>query len=144
MVLVTQHKHEDQAKYLRYHRSVYLPAHVARAAREFLPPALTPLKLSFHYREIQAERKLPIVLYMPLTYEIIDVTVVRDTRAIYRVMVRFHWNKRSDFAMVLEGDWELVTGFWQNPKDTHVTLDLTPYEKGEDEARRQSRPDDQT
>lgn len=125
-------EHEDRDRYLRYHCQVYMPPSVREAAEEFLPPGMTPLPLSKHYQEMMEERKLPEKLHMPKGYDcdIVDVTVARETMVIYRVMVRFKWNRRSDFVMVLEGDWEVVTGFWRNPKDWGLADD-GPYEKGE-------------
>lgn len=102
------------------------------AAEDFLPPAKTPLLLSKHYQGTMEERKLPKKLHMPREFDIVDVTVARETMVIYRVMVRFKWNKRSDFTMVLEGDWEVVTGFWRNPKDWNLADD-GPYQKPEEE-----------
>lgn len=128
-------EHEDRRKYLRYHCQVWMPNAVREAAEDFLPPAgFTVLPLSSHYREMMEERKLPDRLYMPKGFDIVDVTVARETMVIYRVMVRFRWNKRSDFTMVLEGDWEVVTGFWRNPKDWNLADD-GPYQKPEEERR---------
>ncbi len=126
-------EHEDRRKYLRYHCQVWMPTSVKEAAEDFLPPpGLTILPLSTHYREMMEERKLPTRLHMPKEFDIVDVTVARETMVIYRVMVRFRWNKRSDFVMVLEGDWEVVTGFWRNPKDWNLA-DEGPYQKPESE-----------
>ncbi len=48
--------------------------------------------------------------------------------------IRFVWNKRSDLAIVLEGDWEMVTAYWQSPSDWHYdTLDRTQYVQKEAE-----------
>jgi len=67
---------------------------------------------------------------MPKEYTVIDVTVTRDSEVVYRVAIRFRMTRKSDFVMVLEGDWEVVTGYWQNPKDWHHdTLDRDKYEQ---------------
>lgn len=123
-------EHEDKKKYLRYHCQVWMPRSVKEAAEEFLPPAMIPLPLSSHYQERVEEKKLPKELHMPGEFDIVDVTVTRETMVIYRTMVRFRWNKRSDFVMVLEGDWEVVTGFWRSPKDWNLA-DEGPYQKPE-------------
>jgi len=121
------YEHENQDRYLRFHHAIYLPNHVVEAAEEFLPPPGQPLRLSRHYEEIMDERKLPTIVRMPGTYKIIDVTITKDTAVVFRVVVRFQWG-RSDFVTVLEGDWEIVSAYWKNPKDWHSTLDPTPYE----------------
>ena len=118
--------HQEDS-FLRYHRDIYLPDHVMSAATDFLPPPRTQLPLSMHYLAIQEDRRLPPMIYMQEDYDVIYVTVFKDTMVVYSVMVRFRWNRRSDFAMVLEGNWEVVTGFWANPKDRHATLDPTSY-----------------
>lgn len=123
-------EHEDRKRYLRYHCQVYLPDSVRDAAGDFLPPVKTPLPLSKHYQGTMEERKLPKKLHMPREFDIVDVTVARETMVIYRVMIRSHWNPKSDFVMVLEGDWEVVTGFWRSPKDWNLADD-GPYEKEE-------------
>ena len=122
------HTHEDSERFTRYHKNVYMPEDVRAAAEQFLPPIRTPLRLSLHYSEIMGQRRLPSSLYMPRTWSIVEVAVAKRTMAVYRVMIRFPWNKRSDFAMVLEGDYEVVTGYWVNPNDTHTTLDVSRYE----------------
>lgn len=69
---------------------------------------------------------------MPEVVEIIDVTVVKDTQVIYRVLVRGRWSERMDFCMVLDGDFSIVTGFFINRRDHHPKLDTSVYEEEED------------
>ena len=113
------HEHQRVDKYIRYHKDVFLPGHILKGATDFLPPAYTPLRLSKSYLGRMDDRHLPPEVYMPRVYEIIDVTVIRDTWAVFRVMIQFRWTsrkvgvkKQSDFVIVLDGDYEVVTGFW--------------------------------
>ena len=117
--------------YARYHRDIWMPDWIQGAAIGFLPPTGLQLIPSLHYRELADKglRKLPQTVRMPERYDIIDVTTVRSTGVVYRVVVRFRWNKRADFCMVLEGDHEIVTGFWISLDDQHDTLDTMPYER---------------
>ena len=127
---MTQHdEHMDTDKYARYHRVVWLPDYVEAAAHRFLPPKRTVLPLSPHYERIMGERELPRTVYMPRNYEVIEATVVRETAVIFRVLMRFGWKGGSDFCAVLEGDYQLLTGYWANPNDTHPTLDKSVYEQ---------------
>lgn len=151
-------EHMDASLYARYHKNVWMPSWVLEAAKRFLPEKGTELLLSKHYREVAAKRRnLPVSLYMPMRYDIVDVTVVREAEAIFRVLIRAPFNRRIDIGMVLEGDFEVVTCYWHNPKDQHDTLDVSVYEQPQEEAdyhctidsgleemRKQSRPDDQT
>jgi hypothetical protein len=118
----------DTRLYQRYHTSVYLPDTIREAAEAFLPLKGTPLVFSDHYQRIQAERRLPRSIYMPYTYSIIDVTTIRATGGIVRVLIRSPWNRRVDIAVVLEGDFEVVTAFYASPRDEHQTLDVSVYE----------------
>lgn len=136
-------EHQDKRLYDRYHKDVYLPEPVLDAAYEFLPHKGTPLPLSRHYRRIMAERKLPASIYMPHTYSVIEVTVIRAMAAqsmfgaIFRVVIRAPWNRRVDIVISLEGDYEVVTGFWASPSDAHRTLDTTAYvQRPPDDAER--------
>ena len=128
-------EHLDRTKYLRYHRDIYIPEGIREAVTEFLPPPFQPLSLSKHYLGIMDERHLPKQVHMPSTYTVIDVTVVRETLAIFRVALRFHWSrsdvprrKQSDLVITLEGDYEVVTGFWLNPRDHKPELITDVYE----------------
>ena len=126
--------HVDPDRYLRYHQDVHWPRHIDEAVSVFLPPPGQPFTLSPHYKRIQGDRHLPDVVRMPRTYMAIEATVTKDTRIIYRVLIRFVFNQRSDLAVVLEGDWEMVTAFWQSPNDFHYnTLNTEPYVKETDE-----------
>lgn len=162
--MVGSQEHMDSNLYARYHRDVWLPESVRVAAAHFLPFKDTELPLSAHYTRIQRKRRLPTVLRMPWHYDLIDVTTVRGTGAIFRVFIRAAWNHTTDFCMVLEGDHEVVTAFFISAGDMHQTLDVSVYEErppsaaeerllatlplaelqGEKAARRQSRPDDVT
>ena len=122
-------EHKDSSIYSRYHYNIYLPDEVREAAERFLPQKGEPLTLSTHYKEIQAARKLPKDVYMPYAYHIVDVTVFKAANAIFRVLIRAPWNKAVDIAMVLEGDFEIVTAFWVSPGNGHDSLDETPYER---------------
>ena len=116
--------------YIRYHREVYWPDIVADAAEDFLPIAATHLPLSHHYMELA--RGLPDNVFMPKEYNIIEATLVKDTLAVFRVMIRFLWSRadtrkgrKSDLVLILEGDYQILTGFWRSygddiPKDTAV------------------------
>lgn len=126
--------HIDDSRFLRYHVDVHFPREVAQAAAEFLPPPGQSLPLSAHYKRIQPVRNLPIGVSMPNHWQVIEATVTKETGVVYRVLIRFVWNKRSDLAVVLEGDWEMVTAYWQSPNDFHYdTLDRSQYvQEGED------------
>ena len=145
-------EHMDRDKYARYHQAVWLPSYVQAAAHEFLPPPRTVLPLSNHYQRIMKERKLPFKIYMPRRYQLVEATVVRETQVIFRVLIRFSWGKNSDFCAALEGDGEIVTGFWNSPTDNHFSLNaMGIYEQDEAEylraleaQRRESRPDNIT
>ncbi|KKK78078.1 hypothetical protein LCGC14_2847190, partial [marine sediment metagenome] len=71
--------------YERYHTSVYLPDYVLQAAEDFLPLAGVDLPLSNFYWRKREEKRLPRSIRMPSTYQIVDVTLVAETRAVYRV-----------------------------------------------------------
>ena len=119
-----------KSEYLRYHKEVYWPDHVEEGAASFLPLPGTDLPRSRHYMELA--RGLPENIHMPNEYEIIEATLVKDTLAVFRVMIRFWWNRgesrpsrQSDLVLILEGDYEIVTGFWRGrgkdiPKDTSI------------------------
>ena len=119
----------DSNLYARYHVDVYLPDWLRTAAEAFLPHKGTPLPLSEHYQKIHVARKLPGSLYMPYTFDIIDITTVRITNAIFRVLIRAPWNSKVDINLALEGDFEVVTAFWANSYDLHRTLDVNTYEQ---------------
>ena len=125
---VGRYEHQDKNLYQRYHRDVWLPDSLRRAAALFLPEPLTPLPLSRHYRELQERHRLPTSLYMPRVYDLIELSVVRGTGAIFRALIRAPWNQRSDICLVLEGDFEVVTAFYARPNDRHLSLDTRPYE----------------
>src|SRR3990167_10349784 len=86
-------------------------------AREgFLPPSNTPLPLSQNYIRLARERSLPKAIHMPREYRVVSVVRVKDTRALYRVGIRFQWSgkrvakgKQVDLVVILEGDYEVVT-----------------------------------
>ena len=134
-------EHMDTALYARYHRDVWMPSHILDAAKRFLPLKGTDLPLSKHYTETRERRNLPVLLYMPLRYDIIDVTVVREADAIFRVLIRAPFNRRIDIGIVLEGDYEVVTAFWLNPKDDHETLDVSVYKEHPDVAAARADPE---
>ena len=149
-------EHMDSTLYDRYHMNVYLPESLREQAVAFLPPKGTPLPLSDHYSRIKTERRLPAEIYMPYTYDIVDVTLIKATNTIFRVLVRAPWNRRVDICLALEGDFEICTAFWASPRDSHRGLDVNVYEQpppstsekamlnAMEEAIRQSRPDDVT
>lgn len=143
-------EHHDSDLYARYHIDVYAPPDVWRMAMLFLPRAGEDLPLSKHYRQIMHERGLPLLLHMPLQYDIIEVTLVRVAEVLFRVLIRWPFDEKQDIAAVLEGDHEVVTAYWISPDDDHPTLYTSVYEQppditvGVEEARRQSRPDDIT
>ena len=128
-------EHVKDDRYLRYHTDVYFPPGIAQAVAEFLPPPGQAFTSSPHYKKIQPERHLPDEVYMPMHWQVIEATVTKDTRIVFRVLIRFIFNKRSDLAVVLEGDWEMVTAYWQSPNDFHQdTLDRTQYvQEGDDD-----------
>lgn len=106
-------------EYERYHTSLYLPDYVLQAAEDFLPIGGVELPLSNFYWRKREERKLPRSLRMPREYRVIDVTVVKETKAVYRVSLRFPWSprhllitKQYDMQMVLEGDGEVLTAYF--------------------------------
>ena len=119
--------HSDTTLYDRYHKDIYLPTDVSVAAHQFLPPTMEPLRVSEHYKKLAEERHLPSEVYMPKYFTVIDVTMIRETMAVYRVLIRFHWNKGVDLAVVLEGDYEMVSAWWCRPHDKHETLDGDQY-----------------
>jgi hypothetical protein len=121
-------EHQDKDLYARYHKDVYMPSWVVAGAKAFLPDRGTDLLLSRHYLRVQDERHLPPLLYMPMKYDIVDVTTVREVWAIFRVLIRAPFNKVVDIGIVLEGDHEVVTAFFLNPSDDHATLDTSVYE----------------
>ena len=161
---VMRQEHQDRNLYQRYHRDVWLPDSLRLAAAQFLPDRGKELPISRHYRELQERYKLPLRLHMPHVYDLIELSVVRGTGAIFRALIRAPWNRRSDICIVLEGDFEVVTAFYASQSDMHSTLDMSLYEplppsaaeqalldtlpvgyhKDEEAARRQSRPDDVT
>lgn len=122
-------EHTRRDRYVRYHRDVWLPHWVRGPAEEFLPAARTPLTPSAHYEEIAEKRQLPLSVYMPASYSIIEVAVVVETHAVYRVTIRAPWNRRVDIVLVLEGDYQIVTGFWINRGDEHRSLNKEVYEQ---------------
>ena len=66
-------------------------------------------------------------------HRIIDVTMVRETGVVYRVMIRFRWTgkhvkRQMDLIMVLDGDYEIVSAWWNKPGDEHQTQDYSVYE----------------
>lgn len=121
--------------YARYHKDIYMPPNIVRGALAFLPPVGTILNLSQHYVETREERNLPKLIRMPPTYDVIDVTIIRDTWAVWRIMIRTPWfwskGKRAkhDLCIVLEGDYEVVTSYWVGKNDQHTTLDPENYER---------------
>lgn len=126
--------HVNDQRYLRYHAALYWPTGIAQAVVEFLPPPGQPFTRSSHYQRVQGDRHLPSVVRMPGQWSAIEATVTKDTWIVYRVLIRFLFNRRSDLAVVLEGDWEMVTAYWQSPNDWHQdTLDKERYvQEGDD------------
>jgi hypothetical protein len=123
-------EHLDRDRYARFHRDVYLPANVIEGALAFLPDAGVELRLSQHYRRIMDSRHLPPRIVMPADFEIIDVTIVLDTWAVFRICIRFDWpGRRFDLVLVIEGDYEALTAYWQAKDDHHDTLDAEGYEQ---------------
>ena len=122
-------EHKNKTLYSRYHKDIYMPEAVLKAAEHFLPHAGEPLPLSVHYHKVRAARKLPKSIYMPYAYHIIDVTVFKAANAVFRVLVRAPWNRDVDIGLVLEGDFEIVTAFWVSPGNGHETLDKALYEQ---------------
>jgi len=125
-------EHMNSNRYYRYHVDVFWPDYITDAVAEFLPYPGTPLPTSLHYRE--QDRNLPQEVIMPHTYDVIEATVVKDTLAIFRVMIRFRWNRKetkpyrqSDLVLVLDGDFELVTGYWRHPGKDKLE-DISVYE----------------
>ena len=137
---VPAQEHHDTQLYARYHRDVWMPDWIVASARAFLPDKGSELLLTDHYRRIQKERKLPNSIYMPRSYDVIDVTTMRGTPVVFRALIRAPWNNKVDIGLVLEGDFSVVTAFWQSPNDKHETLDSSVYEQDTS----QSRPDDVT
>ena len=127
--MVGSQEHMDSNLYARYHRDVWLPESVRVAAAHFLPFKDRELPLSAHYTRIQRARRLPPTLHMPRYYDLIDVTTVRSTGAIFRVFIRAAWNRATDVCLVLEGDHEVVTAFFISADDMHRTLDTSVYEE---------------
>lgn len=123
-------EHLDASRYLRYHSHIYLPAHILQGALAFLPDTGVELRLSRHYRQVMDARGLPDRVVMPEDYEIIDVTVVRNTWAVFRVCIRFEWPGRTfDFVAVVQGDYEIVSAYWNAKDDRHRWLDDEGYEQ---------------
>ena len=155
-----QQEHEKADLYLRYHKDIFWPEGMEDRVRVgFLPQAFTPLSVGGSYLKRARGRKLPTTLYMPAEYEVVEVTTVRDTGAIFRVMVRARMGKRADLVMVMDGDYEVVTAFWlrdrgkirvedwgvyEVPIRTEVEEERRQLRESLDEMRRQSRSDDIT
>ena len=128
-------EHTDRETYQRYHYDVYMPETVRAAAKDFLPAMETELGSSPHYDDVRSQRNLPVGIRMPRYFSIIDVTVVRATQVIYRVMIREEFSVDTDLCLVLDGDYKLVTGFWISRWDQHPTLDTSVYEQEDVEPR---------
>ena len=116
-------------RYLRYHSDIYMPVNILEAAVEFLPDEDMDLPLSRHYEGIRDERSLPSMLTMPRSFDIVDVTVIRDTRAVFRVCIRYIWSRSTlfDLILILEGDHEVVSAYWNAKDDRHKMLDPETY-----------------
>ena len=116
-------------RYIRYHSAIYMPEYITVAALEFLPPAHLDLPMSNHYEGLRDARRLPPSLSMPDDFEIVDVTIIRDTLALFRVCIRLPWPGTDliDLVMVLEGDHEVVSAYWNARDDRHGTLDPAMY-----------------
>ena len=126
-------EHYDREKYQQYHQDIFLPHEIRDAALAFLPPRGHPFTLSKHYLEVSEERNLPPRVLMPKEFMLTDVTLITDTRAIFRVAIRFRWTGRKikksqqkDLVVVIEGDWEIVTGYWVRP-DKELRYDREVY-----------------
>ena len=126
-------EHYDTTKYQQFHRDIFLPHDIEDAALAFLPPPGHPLTLSKHYWQVSEERNLPPAIFMPKRYTLTDITLVTLTRAIFRVALRFRWTGRKikksqqkDLVVVIEGDWEIVTGYWVRP-DKELRYDREVY-----------------
>ena len=124
----TGQEHQDKTLYMRYHKDIYMPEHILADARAFLPDKGTILPLSPHYNMVQKQRGLPVSIRMPGVFDIVDVSIVRAAGVVFRVLIRTPWTKRTDLALVLEGDYEVVTAFWIKARDRHATLDHDAYE----------------
>jgi hypothetical protein len=123
-------EHLDDQRYARFHKDVYLPANIVRGVFDFLPDSGVELRLSQHYQRIMESRHLPPSIIMPKDFEIIDVTIVRETWAVFRTCIRFDWpGRRFDFVLVIEGDYEALTGYWNSKEDRHGSLDTEGYER---------------
>ena len=116
-------------RYIRYHADIYMPERILTATLDFLPPAGYSLPLSRHYGELQKGRFLPVTLNMPDDFDIVDTAVIRATQAIFRVCIRFAWpsTKLLDLVLILEGDHEVVSGYWNARDDRHQSLDIDRY-----------------
>jgi len=120
-------EHLNPDRYLRYHKDVYVPDNVRTAAMLFLPPPYTPLTTSEYYDRMARSRRLPSEhIHMPhhSRVRILETTVVKATQVISRVLIRFRWTGKNakvqkDLCLVLEGDGEIVTGFWLSPEVEH-------------------------
>ncbi len=126
-------EHYDKEKYQQYHQDIFLPNEVRDAALTFLPPRGHTFTLSGHYLEVSEDRNLPPKVLMPKTFVLTDVTLITNTRAIFRVAIRFRWTGRKikksqqkDLVIVIEGDWEIVTGYWVRP-DKELKYDRGVY-----------------
>ncbi len=131
-------EHLNSERYLSYHSQIWLPEEIEGQAYDFLPPPFTPLPLSPNYARLSIERHLPETIYMPKSYQIVTATLVRDTLAMYRCSIRFRWSgprvaasKQADFVMILEGNFEVVTGYWMAPKKENRPDRNTIYESAE-------------
>ena len=102
--------------YDRYHVDIYFPDELKQVVSETLPPVGMELPLSQYYLRQRDERKLPEMINIPASPELIEATVVRETGAVYRSVIRFPWKEAvSDLCIVLEGDYEVVTAYWVQP-----------------------------
>jgi hypothetical protein len=131
---MTEGEHYND-RYIRYHSDIYMPEHIVVAALGFLPPGRMQLPMSNHYEGLRDARRLPPSLSMPDDFDIVDVTIIRDTLALFRVCIRFSWpgTDMLDLIMVLEGDHEVVSAYWNARDDRHGTLDPTMYVKNPEE-----------
>ncbi len=121
-------EHLDSTRYRRYHKDIYLPANVIQGALAFLPDPGVELGLSPYYLRERERRGLPKHVNMPDDYEIVNVTIVRDTWAVFRVCISFlHWSQRYNLVLVLDGDYEVTVAYrWSRSKVK--LLDPTGYE----------------
>ena len=129
-------EHFNDDRYDRYHSEIYVPDEVREGVLAFLPPPYTPLLFSRHYNEIREARRLPNQIYMPPAFIIVDATIVKDTRAVFRASIRFRWtgqrvprSRQTDLVVVLEGDYEVVTAYWISPWSRRNDLDWSKYQQ---------------